>query len=79
MTREQAEQFAKRFTESFAPPFCPEGFVKCSTFTRNGRTSITFDIGDRNVAFDAEEMEWYGQGTHCDAAWLIEHFGKAVA
>jgi hypothetical protein len=63
MTRAQAEAFAKRFTESFAPPFCPEGLVSCSTSNYGEKTSVTFRIGDRDVAFDAEKMAWYGQGT----------------
>ena len=79
MTREQAEAFAKQFTESFAEPFLPEGFARCSTFNHGDRTSLIFDIGDRNVAFDAEEMEWYGQDTKIDRDWLIERTNQAAA
>lgn len=79
MTREQAEAFAKRFTKSFAPPYLPEGFVKCSTFEHKGKTSVIFDIGDRNVAFDAEDMDCYGQDTKCDPDWTIERTIAAVA
>lgn len=79
MTREQAEAFAKQFTRSFGPPFLPEGFVKCSTFEYKGKTSVVFDIGDRNVAFDADGMEWYAQDTKCDPDWLIERLKEAAA
>lgn len=71
MNKQQAEAFAKQFTESFAI-MLPKGFVKCSTFNYDTMTSISFDIGDRNVAFDAEEMEWYAQDIKCDPDWLIE-------
>ena len=79
MTREQAEAFAKTFTQSFSAPFLPDGFAKCSTFEYKGKTSLIFDIGDRNVAFDAEDMEWYGQDTKIDRDWLIERTNQAAA
>ena len=79
MTREQAEAFAKVFTQSFGEPFLPKGFARCSTFNHGDKTSLVFDIGDRNVAFDAELMQWYGQGTKVDPDWLIEQTKQAAA
>lgn len=72
MTRDQAKEFAEQFTKSFCSPFLPDGFVTCSIFEYKGRTSVVFDIGDRNVAFDAEKMEWYGQDTASPQTWLVE-------
>ena len=80
MNRSQAQSFARQFNESFCPPFLPEGFVKCSTIEHDdGRTSLTFDVGNRNVAFDAKSMSWYAQGTRFDTGWLIERVKEKAA
>jgi len=80
MNRHQARSFAKQFNQSFSPPFLPDGFVKCSTFEHDdGRTDVIFDIGDRNVAFEAKHMSWYAQDTKFPSDWLIERVKEEAA
>ena len=83
MTKEQAAKFAEDFNDGFGPPFFPEGFIHCEAWTNpnNGRLSLIFDIGDRNVAFDADDpaLSWYGQDTRFPNEWVVERLAKAAA
>lgn len=82
MTQDQAEKFAEDFNEGFCSPFMPEGFIKCEAWKNpeNGRLSLIFDIGDRNVAFDADdpELTWYGQDTRFPNKWSVERLTQDV-